>query len=828
MFNVRRSSLIRYGAALLLLSAGLLLVWPNLIARLFSAEGYEAHGYCYLWEPPLVSLHVISDFSIGMSYVAISLTLAYLVHRARRDIPFHWIFLAFGAFIIACGSTHFLEIWTLWVPTYWFSGGVKLVTAVASVATAFALPPLIPKTLGLVNAAKTSNERKLKLEAANQELEALYARSQELDQLKTQFFANVSHELRTPLALILGPTGRLLNSNELSEAQRRDLEVVERNAHTLLKHVNDLLDISKLDAGKMGLSYGDVDLAATLRLTASHFDALAREKAIDFAVEAPAALPAQADRPKLQRVFLNLLSNAFKFTPNGGRVRAALEATRDAAIVTVEDNGPGVPPAMRAAIFERFWQGDGGATRHFEGTGLGLAIAREFVELHGGRIAVADAPGGGARFRVELPLHTLEPAGAHEQDVDAADVAELALQSPAEPRPQGGTARPVERKPSDPLVLVVEDNPDMSRFIVETLAVDYRTTVAFDGRSGLAQARALRPDLIVSDVMMPELSGDQLVRAVRRAPELAATPIMLVSARADDRLRVQALRDGAQDYVLKPFLPEELHARASNLLRTKRARETLQRQLASQSQDLEVLATEARDAIRIRDEFLSVASHELKTPVTALIAYAQILERRIVREAPVNERNLRAVQVIYEQSERLNRLIAALLDVSRLQSGRLELERRPLDLCALTRRVVDAFEPTLSKHTLVLQCQGTGLPIEGDETRLEQVLHNLIANAVKYSPRGGPVEVRVDRHGAEARIVVRDEGVGIPLAEQERIFQQFYRGGNIDAENVTGFGIGLYVVQEIVQRHGGRVEVASVEGQGSTFTVFLPASSKVD
>ncbi|HEY9284750.1 MAG TPA: HAMP domain-containing sensor histidine kinase, partial [Pyrinomonadaceae bacterium] len=380
---IRRSSLLLYAAALLAAMAALLFAVPGLWQNLFETgargRSFMTHEHCYLAVGPLVAAHFYSDLLIGLSYVAISFTLAYLVHRARRDIPFHWVFVAFGLFIIACGSTHFMEVATTYgEPRYWLAAYLKLVTAFASVATAVVLPPLVPRALALVREAKLSGERRRELEDANRELAEANRRVRELDELKSQFFANVSHELRTPLALILGPAQKLLAAPDLPAAHRRELETVERNARVLVKHVDDLLDISKLEAGKMTVAYAETDLAELVRLTSGYFHSVAADRRIDYAVEAPPSLVAAADPEKLQRVLVNLISNAIKFTPDGGRVRCALaEAAGGTAVIEVSDTGPGVPAEMREAIFERFRQLEGGAARRFGGTGLGLAIARE-------------------------------------------------------------------------------------------------------------------------------------------------------------------------------------------------------------------------------------------------------------------------------------------------------------------------------------------------------------------------------------------------------------------------------------------------------------------
>jgi signal transduction histidine kinase len=234
------------------------------------------------------------------------------------------------------------------------------------------------------------------------------------------------------------------------------------------------------------------------------------------------------------------------------------------------------------------------------------------------------------------------------------------------------------------------------------------------------------------------------------------------------------------------------------------------------------LYQEAQDAIALRDQFLSIAAHELKTPLTVLLGNAQAMERRAIRDGHLPERELRAAHVINAQAKRLSRMIAALLDISRLEQGKLAIERSQVDLCALVRRVVEEVQPSLTTHTVECIIPDEFLLVEGDELRLEQVLQNLIGNAVKYSLNGGPVRVQVAQRGDMACIAVTDRGIGIPAEDISHLFERFYRASNTDDQHITGMGIGLYIVKEIVTLHGGSVEVESTLGSGTTFTVCLP------
>src|SRR3990167_7825142 len=428
----------------------------------------------------------------------------------------------------------------------------------------------------------------------NEELQKLLDKIRHLDELKSDFFANISHELRTPLALILGPTESILaNWVNLTELQRRDLGVIHRNAATLLKHVNDLLDLAKLDAGKMPVNYARVDLARPVRTIAAHFDALAQQRSLSYVITTPDTLEAEVDPEKFDCILLNLLSNAFKFTPVGGRIRCALELSgNDRLLLSVQDSGSGVTPEMRATIFDRFRQAQGGTTREFGGTGLGLAIVKDFVDLHGGTIVTLDAPGGGALFQVEIPLcapqgtyvrYAAAPLAPGEDGV-VVNCAIEELQRIAD----DASAQP--RSPDRPLVLVAEDNAEMQRFIAEVLGGEYRVVAAADGAEALERALAEPPDLVVTDLMMPKLGGDRLVGEMRACPSLLHVPVLVLSAKADEALRLKLLSESVQDYVTKPFSPHELRARVRNLVMMKRARDALQKELSSQNEDLAQLS----------------------------------------------------------------------------------------------------------------------------------------------------------------------------------------------------------------------------------------------
>lgn len=685
----------------------------------------------------------------------------------------------------------------------------------------------------------------------NRELERLLERLRELDEIKTQFFANVSHELRTPLALVLGPVERILADGAPDERTRRDLEVVRSNASVLLKQVNDLLDISKLDAGEMAPDYVETDVAALVRQVAANFEALAPQRQIEIAIDVPDSLPAELDADKARRILLNLFSNALKFAPVGGRVScsAALDGN-GRVVIEVADNGPGVPLDQRSVVFERFRQVDAGASRQRGGTGLGLAIARDFAELHGGTIGVSEAPGGGALFRVELP--STAPVGARVRRTRAAEPAhaellgggdvtrgvldqmriELATTAPA----SDDDASAADAESDAPSVLVVEDNPDLRAFVADTLRTRFRVATAADGEEGLEKARAIVPDLVVTDIMMPRKDGAELARAIREDAALRDVPILVLSARADDALRLELLRERVQDYLVKPFSSDELVARVANLTSVKRAGDLLRTQIDSQQRDLESLAREVADrnaaladaadtmrlsldraeaASRAKSEFMRLVSHELRNPLTSVVIHTDRLRRALGSEA--GERVERLIGSLDGATERLVDIVEAVLEHTRLAPGHAPPAIVPVALPELGREVMEPFRAAAERKGLALTCRVEASdPAPGDPGLLRLVLKHLLENAVKFTETGG-VDVLLGFDGRECRIVVADTGPGIPPEDRARIFEPFEEAGSVRNKHEPGMGLGLAIVRHAAESMNGTIEVTSVPGEGSRF-----------
>jgi signal transduction histidine kinase len=381
------SPLLRWSVSIILAVVAGALIFQAFDISVFQRIGM-AHEYCYLREPRLIWLHVISDLLIGLAYVSISTTLGYLVYKASRDIPFHWVFLAFGLFIVSCGMTHFMEVWVIWEPVYWMSGYVKVVTAAASVATAIALFPLVPKVFRLIDAARQSERRRREIEHLNEELET--------------FNYTVAHDLRAPLRGITG-FGQALREDFSAALPPQAVDYIEkmqRSAAQMDTLICDLLKYTTIGRQEITLRPIALDAAIRSTLTLLESEVRARDAVIRVAEPLPTVI---ADGTLLQLVFLNLLSNAAKFVAPGTRPQVDVTSRVDAgtAIVSITDNGLGLPADSREKLFKMFERFHPGYT----GTGIGLAIVQRAIQRLNGRIGAEPGPNGaGTRFWIELPL----------------------------------------------------------------------------------------------------------------------------------------------------------------------------------------------------------------------------------------------------------------------------------------------------------------------------------------------------------------------------------------------------------------------------------------
>lgn len=794
-----------------------------------------------------------ANLLIGLSCVAMALAVAQFGRRfATRTQRSYW---GFAALIAATGLLHVLDGLAVFHLDQYVRGALVGLCAVCAVGVALLARSLVSRIGALINAEQAAQRREGDLTAVLGELSKAYSRLQDQAALKTQIFANVSHELRTPLTLILGPTQDLRQSPGLTDDQRNALLVVERNAQLLLGHVNDLLELSRADVVGLTFHPEPTDLGPLLRTLASNFEPLAVDLGVAYGVSLGHTLGSRlVDPEKLERIVVNLLANAFKFTPRGGKVelraQVAAEADRvDGApllVVSVDDSGPGIRPDDRERVFERFRQLDSRPNRSFSGTGLGLSIVREFVTAANGSVRIEESPLGGARFVVQLPAEVAPEERYEEREslaISLGSAEMLALRPRPSSSQSGDAAR--ERSPSSdlPLVLVVEDNLDMNRFLCSSLSTEFQVASASDGEQALACLDALVPDLIVTDFMMPRMSGDEFVRELRTRPALLDTPVLVMTARDDVELRVRVLSEGVQDWLTKPFTVKELIARARNLISARRARAILRHELTTREFDVGALAEQLAErkrrleslldsltqaleqaelASRFKTSLLRLVSHELRTPLGAL----QLQLDRLAGEhrGPLNEAQQQLVTRMRRSLARLTDTIQSLLEYARIESGRLELFVEAFDLADVARSVVEDFQPQAEAKGLKLNLTGAdaAIPFESDCRLLRLVLVNLLANAIKFTTEGA-IDVVLAVDADHCQLQVTDTGPGIEASLQASVFEPFFQGESASYQiQSQGAGLGLSLVKEMLLALGGNISLSSALDVGSTFRISVP------
>jgi len=383
-----------------------------LFGQAFAAGQFMPHGQCLLWNPLLLWLDVVSDSTVAVAYYSIPLLLIYLIGK-RRDLPFRSMFLMFGIFILACGTTHALDVLTIWYPAYWAAGAAKVVTAIASLVCVVGLIPLVPKVLAVPSQARLKDaNRELQqgvVELKRAKVELARARDEALEgsRLKSAFVANMTHELRTPLNGIIG-FSQLLYAGDIAPASaeyKQSLGDILFSARHLLSLINDVLDLAKLESGNMEFTSAPVEPASLVEEVRGVLRAVAGQKDIQIAAEvAPELGQVMLDSGKLRQVLYNYVSNALKFGGNGTHVTIRMRPEGDEWFrLEVEDNGDGIRAGDLAELFTEFHQLDSPSSKRHQGTGLGLALTRRIVEAQGGSVGVTSEPGKGSIFWAVLP-----------------------------------------------------------------------------------------------------------------------------------------------------------------------------------------------------------------------------------------------------------------------------------------------------------------------------------------------------------------------------------------------------------------------------------------
>lgn len=530
----------------------------EILEFLFGSASFLPHGYCLLWQPGLLLLHASSDVITAVAYFSIPVAL-YLFQKRRRDLQFKAIFNLFALFILACGTTHIIDLLTLWYPAYGLDGIVKAVAALASAATALVVWRALPKALALPSPEmlRQANERleaeinrrneiEAQLAAAaavlkqrNQELEAAKQAADEASMAKSAFLAAMSHELRTPMNSIIGFAELLSTApaDEISPRGRGFAEMIGRSGSHLLMLINDVLDLVKVEARQARFSMEQVNLGETvdqLRQMLAE-QAVARDVTLaDWSV--PPGFFVRADRGRLLQILLNLASNGIKYNRPGGHLRIVADTRGAMARIRVIDTGSGIPARRQPGVFQPFNR-LGAEGSPIEGTGIGLTIARELVTQMGGQIGFDSVEGEGSTFWITLPLGEAE------------------LRPAEAPRTAHTNARIPEQT-----VLYIEDAPAnrqlLAAFFARVPAI--RLIEAESGARGVAAARALEPDLILLDLHLPDIDGFEVLRRLRADPDTAYTRVVAISADAMPDTLLSANAAGFDGFLTKPFVWRDL------------------------------------------------------------------------------------------------------------------------------------------------------------------------------------------------------------------------------------------------------------------------------
>ena len=685
------------------------------------------------------------------------------------------------------------------------------------------------------------DENRKALEQSNQKL-------MELDQIKSRFFANISHELRTPLTLLIAPLETLLRRFRLDPETHDLLGTMHANGMRLLKLINDLLDLVRLESGRMEVKRDPLELTGFIKGLASAARQVADDKKLRLETFVDPALGmVLADRDKLEKVLLNLIFNALKFTPSGGRVEVRAERSGNQYVLVVADTGMGIAEKNLPYVFDRFWQADGSSKRKYQGVGIGLALVKELVEVQGGQVTVKSKEGQGTTFTVQLPYEEGKEAAAPavEAQAEAAPAAATAggnvtseewlanLYRRAELfpalTPLQDSLRPVEalRKGSQPTILVADDEPDMLRFLKTQLSTHYHVLEAVDGQQAVEKASQFLPDIILLDMMMPEKDGLQACREIREHTPTQSIPVVLLTARADEETKLASLSAGASDFLTKPFSTTELHVRIKNLVESHH----YQGKLSKQNQVLESTIEHLKETETQLVQSEKLASlgrmsagiiHEINNPLNFAATGLFTLRNKGKFLAP--DQQSEYAEVLKDVEDGIKRVKNIVSDLRMFTHPETE-SRDHVELAEVVGSALRFLSNEWKNKVKLEQHLQEHQTIWANKNKLIHLLVNLVQNSIDalkgkaFQDEQPTVWIESRTEPGKSILVVRDNGTGIDSKHLDKIFDPFFTTKDVG----EGMGLGLAICYRIVQDCDGRISVRTEPGQFCEFTLEFPA-----
>ena len=645
------------------------------------------------------------------------------------------------------------------------------------------------------------------LEQVQADLERTNQQLQEMDKAKTHFFSNITHEFKTPLSLILLPLDIMANDKAVADKYGYQLDVIRKNGLKLLKLVNSILDLIKLDQTRLKLHCRVFDLGKLIGDIVNDIRDMARIKSIQLESRiSPGDYRVTGDPDMLERMLVNLLSNALKFTPAHGRIDVLLSRKGDEVQITVSDTGIGIPADKVNRIFDRFYQVDGDLTRRHGGTGIGLSLVKEIVTLHQGHINVHSKVGEGTSFHIVFPVGgQVETTQQSEQDRDELlpDVYKDREYRYIEIR-DAIERRVVQRAAlnSGPRVLIVDDNPDIIRLVALILGKDFVVISATHPRKGLELAKKFHPDLVITDLMMPDMSGFEFVEQLRKMPGMDMIPVVMLTAKSEVATKVEGHEHGVDYFLEKPFSVDELLAIINNLLH-----KTEHQVDALMDNSLESLATIAGGL-----------AHEINNPLNYIKTAVEQIREDLAGDGEQDvQRSIRLAELALSGVKRITTVVDVLKSYA--LAG---ISTKPVayNLFDAVRATVALVKPAIGKQCDVqLRLSGQAV-IRCRPEEIKLLLSNLIQNAIEAVEPGGRVWIYGTVEDKYVRLEVGDDGPAIPAEVQKNLFQPFFSTKGPG----KGMGLGLTVVRRVSARLGAHIEVRSPieEDKGTAFVLRIP------